>query len=171
MSWTAAGIALLALCVRRNDMTNDFPNSSIRISGLIDVSSGIGITVYSSTPRVLHVNGDSYTALVLATLLVPETHVTHVPTLAAAAKAIQGGAQFELLVLDPDLPDGDGAELIEAVRKSGAGTRVLVYSARLPERHDQASAFLPKPWTTPRQLWRTVSQLLGIGSLMPIEPQ
>jgi two-component system, OmpR family, phosphate regulon response regulator OmpR len=114
-------------------------------------------------PRVLHVDGDHDAALVLATLLVPETQVTHAGTMAAAVRAAQSG-RYALVVLDPDLPDGDGdgAALLDTLCQLQQGTPVLLYSARRPERCDQAAAFLPKPWTSPRQLWLTVSRLLGM---------
>jgi two-component system phosphate regulon response regulator OmpR len=132
--------------------------------------TGATFSLYSAAPHVLHVDGDQDAALVLATLLVPETHVTHVQTLAEAVQAIEQ-RQFALVVLDPDLPDGDGAMLIDVLRQAHAGTPVLLYSARQPEHRNLASAFLPKPWTSPRQLWRTISELLGIGPMATVEPQ
>ncbi|CAN7720883.1 response regulator [Pseudoduganella sp. LjRoot289] len=116
---------------------------------------------YKDVPRVLHVDSDGDTALVLATLLVPETEVLHAATLADAVSAVESG-RFSLVVLDPDLPDGDGAELLQRLRQQQEHTPVLLYSARHPGLRTQAHAFLPKPWTSPRQLWRTVSHLLGI---------
>lgn len=115
----------------------------------------------SPVPRVLHVDGDADAALVLATLLVPETEVVHVATLAEALAQLEQ-ARYALVVLDPDLPDGDGTVLLERLRQRQDGTQVLLYSARHPGLRSQAHAFLPKPWTSPRQLWRTVSHLLGI---------
>ena len=117
--------------------------------------------VYQEVPRVLHVDGDSDAALVLATLLVPETEVHHAATLADAVRAVEQ-ASFALVVLDPDLPDGDGTELLQRLRQQQESTPVLLYSARHPGLRTQAHAFLPKPWTSPRQLWRTVSHMLGI---------
>jgi len=117
--------------------------------------------VYQEVPRVLHVDGDSDSALVLATLLVPETEVHHAATLADAVRAVEQ-ASFALVVLDPDLPDGDGTELLQRLRQQQESTPVLLYSARHPGLRTQAHAFLPKPWTSPRQLWRTVSHMLGI---------
>lgn len=117
--------------------------------------------VYQEVPRVLHVDGDSDAALVLATLLVPETEVHHAATLADAVRAVEQ-ASFALVVLDPDLPDGDGTELLQRLRQQQESTPVLLYSARHPGLRMQAHAFLPKPWTSPRQLWRTVSHMLGI---------
>lgn len=120
----------------------------------------------SEVPRVLHVDGDGDAALVLATLLVPETQVVHVATLADALTEVQQ-SRYAMVVLDPDLPDGDGAELLHCLRRLERDlehtTPVLLYSARHPGLRTQAHAFLPKPWTSPRQLWRTISHLLGIA--------
>lgn len=129
------------------------------------IEAGMSAALLSarSAPRVLHVDGDGDTALVLATLLVPETQVTHVHTLAAAQRAI-AHERYALVVLDPDLPDGDGAALIAALKQADSATPVLLYSAREPADRAHASAFLAKPWTSPRQLWRTVAELLGMGS-------
>ncbi|MRX09758.1 response regulator [Pseudoduganella sp. FT25W] len=150
-------------------MTNDHPSSTYR--PFTEESGGaIGFSIFASAPRVLHVDSDHDAALVLAALLVPETQVTHVPTLAAAQELLHR-EKFALVVLDPDLPDGDGVDLLAELRAYQADARVLMYSARHPEHHNAGSAFLPKPWTSPRQLWRTVSDLLGIGSAMPVEPQ
>jgi DNA-binding response OmpR family regulator len=119
---------------------------------------------------VLHIDADADAALVLATLLVPETQVTHVATLAAASELLRR-EQFALVVLDPDLPDGDGGALLHGLSQHQPDARVLLYSARHPERHVAGGGFLPKPWTSPRQLWRTVSDLLAFGPTMPVEPQ
>ena len=117
--------------------------------------------------RVLHIDGDDDAALVLATLLVPDVHVTHAATIGEAARLI-GQEQFSLVVLDPDLPDGDGSVLIDTLRVIRAETPLLLYSAR-PLRHGGAAqAYLPKPWTSPRQLWRTVSHMLGLESLLAV---
>lgn len=150
-------------------MTNDFPGNTSR--PFTDHCGGaIGFSIFAAAPRVLHIDSDHDAALVLAALLVPETQVTHVPTM-AAAKALLQKEKFALVVLDPDLPDGDGVDLLAELRQQHNEARVLMYSARHPEQHQAGNAFLPKPWTSPRQLWRTVSDLLAIGPAMPVEPQ
>ncbi|HEX8612945.1 MAG TPA: hypothetical protein VF800_16790 [Telluria sp.] len=111
-----------------------------------------------NAPRVLHIDSDEKTALVLSTLLMPEAHVTHVRTLAEARRAL-AGELFSLVVLDPGLSDGDGRTLMPELLT----TPLLVYSARLPDARDPVRAFLPKPWTSPRQLWSTISAMLGIA--------
>lgn len=117
-------------------------------------------------PRVLHVDPDEDSAVVLATLLAPETHVVHAATYEQAQTLLAQG-EFALLVIDPDLPDGDGHTLIRNMRQQDQHTPVLLYSASQPSLHHQAHAFLPKPWTSPRQLWRTVSHMLGLDAMVP----
>lgn len=151
-------------------MTTDFSQDTYRPFSEQDVGAAIGFSVFAEAPRVLHVDADLDTALVLSMLLVPETQVTHVSSL-AAAEIILLEQRFAMVVIDPDLPDGDGTSLVMQLQQRHPHVRVLTYSARHPERHTAGGAFLPKPWTSPRQLWRTVSELLGIGPAMPAEPQ
>ncbi|MYM34198.1 response regulator [Duganella sp. FT50W] len=150
-------------------MTNDLPSTTFR-PFTEETGGAIGFSIFATAPRVLHIDSDHDAALVLAALLVPETQVTHVQTLAAAQELLRR-EQYALVVLDPDLPDGDGADLLPEVRMLQGDARVLMYSARHPEQHQAGGAFLPKPWTSPRQLWRTVADLLDIGPAMPVEPQ
>lgn len=151
-------------------MTFDSFSDTLRPSTDRDARPGIGFSIYAAAPRVLHVDSDPDTALVLSALLVPETRVTHAATLAAAQDLLQH-EQFALVVIDPELQDGDAELLLDNLHHWQHDARVLLYSARHPERHQNGFAFLPKPWTSPRQLWRTVSDLLGIGQAMPAEPQ
>jgi DNA-binding response OmpR family regulator len=116
-------------------------------------------------PRVLHIDPDLDAAVVLATLLVPDTEVVHASTLEAARRQLDSG-DFALVVLDPDLPDGDGHTLVRRLREH-SHVPVLLYTASQPALHHQAHAFLPKPWTSPRQLWHTVAHLLDIDPQVP----
>lgn len=112
-------------------------------------------------PHVLHVDADDTTALILATLLVPEIRVSRAATMDSAAARLEN-EQFDLVIVDADLPDGDGQVLVDAVRARGCHIPVLLYSARQPSLHHQAHAYLPKPWTSPRQLWQAVCRLLQL---------
>lgn len=115
--------------------------------------------VRGDRPQVLHVDMDSGAAAVLASLLQPEAEVTHVATLAEARRMLENEV-FSLVVLDPALPDGDARALLPLL----AGTPLLVYSAHQPEWRGNVPAFLPKPWTSARQLWAAISSMLGIAS-------
>ena len=111
-----------------------------------------------SVPRVLHVDSDDGAAAILTALLMPEATVVHVSTVAEARRLLRTEI-FSLCILDPGLSDGDGGTLLPAL----ATTPLLVYSARQPEWRDQPRPYLPKPWTSPRQLWSTISTMLGIA--------
>ncbi len=107
-------------------------------------------------PRVLHVDTQTGTATVLASLLGSDIHVTHVATLAQARQLLMHQV-FSLVILDPALPDGDARELLPLL----AGTPLLVYSDQQPEWRDPlAPPFLSKSWTTARQLWTAMSAML-----------
>lgn len=112
----------------------------------------------ATAPHVLHIDSDRSAAGSLAMLLTPEARVTHVPTLAAARELLRQQV-FAAVVIDPNLPDGDAAELLPAL----VATPLLVYSASQPAWRERSGVYLPKPWTAPRQLWTTISRLLGIA--------
>jgi len=112
-------------------------------------------------PRVLHVDSDSGAAAIVTALLVPEATVVHVATLAEARRLLCSEI-FSLCILDPRLSDGDGGSLLPAL----STTPLLVYSARQPDWRDQPRPYLPKPWTSPRQLWNAVSAMLGLAPAM-----
>lgn len=111
-------------------------------------------------PHVLHIEHDPAAALALSTLLTPEARVTHVRT-AAAARAALRQQIFSAVVIDPDLPDGDCADLLAALN----AIPLVVHSASPPHWQGRAGIFLPKPWTSSRVLWTTISGLLGIPTL------
>ena len=107
-------------------------------------------------PRVLHVDTQTGTATVLASLLGSDIHVTHVATVAQARQLLQHQV-FSLVILDPTLPDGDASVLLPLL----AGTPLLVYSDQQPEWRDMLPPpFLSKSWTTARQLWTAMSAML-----------
>lgn len=110
-------------------------------------------------PQVLHIDKDERSALALALLLAPEARVTHVPTLAAARQHLRQQV-FSLVVLDPDLPDGDSAELLPLL----ATTPVLVHSDGQPPWPGLTVQFLSKASTSPRKLWTAIAYLLGVAT-------
>lgn len=115
----------------------------------------------SSIPRVLLIDQDPESAEALSALLMPEAHVIHAATLAEARHLLRRDI-FALVVLDPALPDGNAVTLLPLI----VATPVLVYAEREPSWRQPATAFLPKPWTSQRRLWSTISQLLGVPATM-----
>lgn len=80
--------------------------------------------------RLLLVEDDPSLARVIERGLTEEGHaVDHAPTLARASEATAIN-DYDLLVLDLGLPDGDGTELCREVRASGSGTPILMLTAR-----------------------------------------
>ncbi len=125
----------------------DGPHSTRAIDG--DLNSAV--------PHVLLIDRDIDTAIALSSLLMPEAHLVHAST-AAEARRLLDSHIFSLVIVDPYLGDAGSATVLPTLM----ATPVLVYAERQPERMEKV-LFLPKPWTTPRQLWSTISALLGIG--------
>lgn len=117
--------------------------------------------IEASVPRVLLIDKDSDSAEALSALLMPEAHVIHAATLAEARHLLRRDI-FALVIIDPALPDGNAATLIPLI----VATPVLVHAQREPAWRDSVAAFLPKPWTSQRRLWSTISRLLGVPTDM-----
>ncbi|WP_374358682.1 hypothetical protein [Pseudoduganella danionis] len=79
----------------------------------------------------------------------------------AAAQDAMSAEHASLSALPP--PD-----LLALVRQHHGAAPLLLYSARAP--HTIAGArglsYLAKPWSTPRQLWHAISELLGSGAVL-----
>ena len=115
----------------------------------------------ASVPRVLLVDKDADSATQLSALLMPEAQVIHAATLAEAKQLLRSDL-FALVIMDPSLPDGNAASLMPLI----IATPVLVHSVREPVWRDAVAAYLPKPWTSQRRLWSTISRLLGVPTNM-----
>jgi PAS domain S-box-containing protein len=109
--------------------------------------------------RVLHVEDDSDYAQVVAAALSPLARYHHVPTLAAARTALAAGS-YDILLLDPGLPDGDGAALLPSLP---AQTVVVLLSGQVPESMQQARvvANLRKGQEGVSPMLRTIKTIAG----------
>jgi two-component system phosphate regulon response regulator OmpR len=136
---TAAGISYICIASR---------NAANPIAAAMQPHTALAL---HSAPHVLHIDTDSKAARALALLLMPEAPL-------AAARELLQRQLFSAVVLDPDLSDGDAAELLPALD----GTPLLVYSAKQPAWRERSGVFLQKPWTSPRMLWSAISRLLGV---------
>jgi DNA-binding response OmpR family regulator len=102
-------------------------------------------------PRILLVEDHEDTRDLVALILADSNYlVKTAATLAAAVKLAQA-ENFNLFILDSDLPDGSGLELCERIRKTDQRTPILFYSGLAYERDKAtalaagAQAYLVKP--------------------------
>jgi two-component system, OmpR family, phosphate regulon response regulator OmpR len=175
-----------------SDGASDLQSAGIAWSVLEQTELGIAAEV----PRILLVDADADAVLVLTALLVPENQICHAATRAEAVRLLQqepfalvvldpelpdSPESMELLPhaeSDSD-PDADLAcaplnrcaeerDVLALVRRYHGTAPLLLYSARTPDTLDDAAgiAYLAKPWSTPRQLWHTISRLLGSGAVL-----
>jgi CheY-like chemotaxis protein len=89
--------------------------------------------------RILLVEDDAEVCDVLTFLLGKEGY--EVRPVFSLGEALARREQFDLYVIDRQLPDGDGLEMCRAVKRQASGARVVIYSgSALPEDHRAAYA-------------------------------
>lgn len=141
--------------VRRMESAADTPDAAAAEAEACNDAREAGV------PRVLLVDKDVESAEALTALLMPEAHVIHAATLAEAQHLLRRDI-FALVIIDPALPDGNAGSLMPLI----VATPVLVHAQREPAWREPIAAFLPKPWTSQRRLWSTISRLLGVPTDM-----
>ena len=115
--------------------------------------------------RLLLIEDNIRLAGLLATLLTGNGFAVDTAATRDTAEAALAVARYDLIMLDLSLPDGDGADLLRALRQAGEGTLVLVATARgdLVSRvrtlNDGADDYLVKPFA-PDELLARVRALL-----------
>jgi two-component system, cell cycle sensor histidine kinase and response regulator CckA len=123
--------------------------------------------------RVLHVEDDDLEALLLQTTLDEtglDSHLTRVTSL-DEARALMQVQQFDLYIVDRDLPDGMGTDLIREARKAGATAPMIVMTgadeAAVDEEALEAGAndFFPKSDLNASRLRRTVRYAMKAHNL------
>ena len=102
--------------------------------------------------RILLIEDDDGTADEISLELTASGHdVTRVAAL-EPARALSAGEPFDLLILDRQLPDGEGLELLSDLRRNGQRTPALVLSAlgslddRVRGLRAGGDDYLPKPF-------------------------
>lgn len=71
----------------------------------------------------------------------PNCTVTHCSTRLQAIKILQG-VVFDLLILDINLPDGSGLELLRTLRQNGTSTPAILLTAKAYDRLREISSIL-----------------------------
>ena len=123
--------------------------------------------------RILIVEDDAYTRYLCETLLCKEEYEISVADSAQVALQQLAEYRFDLLLLDLNLPDGDGIEMAQTIRKQYPEIKILMMTVR-QEADDRLSGFesgandyMTKPFR-PGELLHRVNNL--IGNLVESEP-
>lgn len=88
--------------------------------------------VASPDVRVLLVDDDSVVAAIVRVLLAhePGLRLVHAAATVEQALSFLSGNQVDLVLLDHDLPDGDGGEVLRHLRDVQPDARVVLHTAR-----------------------------------------
>ena len=122
----------------------------------------------SSSARVLHVEDDPGLRKVVDHLLHHDAEVVGAATL-ARARALLDSRDFDVVVLDLGLPDGDGVQLLDLLHRRHAGLPVVIFTGQEPPEAVRARAWstLVKSRHSEERLAEVVSRLIeqvGRGS-------
>lgn len=113
----------------------DWLDKPFQAERLLEVVQRVALA--PSVPRLLHVEDDPDCRAVTAMTLASVGDVASAATLAEARAAIQA-EPFDLVILDLELPDGDGLDLLPDLKN--AGVPVAIYSAREDDHESAAQA-------------------------------
>ncbi|MFQ5398261.1 MAG: response regulator [Anaerolineae bacterium] len=116
--------------------------------------------------RVLIIDDEPNLRTTLAMILRRAGYDVSVATCAGDVAQYLDDEKYDLFLLDVRLPDGNGLDLLPAIRRSNPGVPVLVLTAyAAPEVEDQAKKrgaidFLVKP-VDPMRIVRHVNKIVG----------
>jgi signal transduction histidine kinase/CheY-like chemotaxis protein len=118
----------------------------------------------SHLPHVLHIEDDPDVLAVVADALGGRYQVSAAQTLAAARTMISQ-TEYDMVILDLALPDGNSRDLIADLRRSKS--QILVFTAQdlAPEITQHVDAMLIKSRSSLEDLVATLDQLLGEKSI------
>jgi PAS domain S-box-containing protein len=125
-------------------------------------------------PLILHIEDDVDLVNVVGALLGPVFRTVQARTLAEAREQLEC-EHFALILLDLNLPDGDGSDLLASLPARNAATPVVIFSGEEAARDvaDQVHAALVKSRTSNEQLLAILHKLIGHASvgILPKEGQ
>lgn len=118
--------------------------------------------VATMKPRILHVEDESDVVRVIAEMLQELAVTRHAASLEEARAALEA-ENFDLIILDLGLPDGNGTRLLSWLQDRKPPTPVLVFSASDIDSDvaEYVSAALTKSRTSNQKLVDTIKTLLG----------
>jgi DNA-binding response OmpR family regulator len=110
--------------------------------------------------RLLIVEDNEKLAALMAKLLAENLYSVDTVATADEARAALEIVDYDLILLDLSLPDGDGSEILHSLRRRGQATRILVATARadviqrIETLNDGADDYLVKPFALDELLAR-----------------
>ncbi len=112
-------------------------------------------------PRILHVEDDNDVVAVVQMLLAEVGDVQQAATSAEASAALSAQS-FDLVILDQNLPDGNGIDLLPLIERLRPSLPVILFSVRDldPELASRVTYTLVKSRTSNTELLTVVSRLL-----------
>ena len=118
-------------------------------------------------PQILHVEDDNDVFTVISMLLADIADVQQVATLADAQRLLQAQL-FDLIILDQNLPDGSGIELLPLIEQQQPPLRVILFSVRdfEPDITGRVAVTLVKSRNSNTELRNTVVRLLNQAAVL-----
>lgn len=115
----------------------------------------------ASRPQVLHIEDDSDVVAVVRLLLADIAEVQQAATIAEAQHLLRTQA-FDLVILDQNLPDGNGIDLLPLIESQQPPLQVILFSVRDldPDIANRVAVTLVKSRTTNAELLTAVTRLL-----------
>ena len=110
--------------------------------------------------RLLVVEDNRKLAVLMAKLLSENRYTVDTVETVEEARAAVAVVDYDLIVLDLSLPDGDGSEVLRSLRRAGCTTRIMVATARadvvqrVESLDDGADDYLVKPFSLDELLAR-----------------
>jgi PAS domain S-box-containing protein len=113
-------------------------------------------------PRILHVEDDQDLVQVVQSMLHEVAHVEAAPSLRQARELLQHGS-YDLILLDINLPDGSGLEIIDRMKQQNIDTPVVIFSSEDvgSDTVEQVKAVLQKTRVDNEQLLHTIQAYIG----------
>ena len=110
--------------------------------------------------RLLVVEDNHKLAALMAKLLAENLYSVDTADTVDKARAAVDVADYDLILLDLSLPDGNGGEILRSLRRAGCATRILITTARadvvqlVETLNDGADDYLVKPFSLDELLAR-----------------
>ena len=141
----------------------DWIDKPVNQNRLLSVLSGIVEKPVPVRPKVLHIEDDPDISHVVNEVANEVADITQATSLAEARQKL-AQCRYDLVILDLDLPDGSGKELLPLLKGAFPPIPVLVFSAYEMGRESakEVSAAMVKSRIDNAQLLATIKQLIGV---------